>query len=79
MLTSVAEQWKPHRRSSLRAALSLTDPMAGAGGGAIKVANQSYIVIRRRNALRKRAHVNGVIQNTSNGTGLTYQVASYGN
>jgi len=57
----------------------LTAPYwAGAGGGAINVSNQSYIVIDGGTPCGTSGTCNGVIQNTANGTGLTYENASYG-
>ena len=57
----------------------LTAPYwAGGGGGAINVSNQSYIVIDGGTPCGTSGTCNGVIQNTANGTGLTYQSASYG-
>jgi hypothetical protein len=51
---------------------------AGAGGGAIKTASRSYVVIDGGTPCGTSGTCNGVIQNTANGTGLTYQAASYG-
>ncbi|HXM96131.1 MAG TPA: hypothetical protein VOA64_18065 [Candidatus Dormibacteraeota bacterium] len=57
----------------------LTAPYwAGAGGGAINMANQGYIVIDGGTPCGTSGTCNGVIQDTGNGTGLTYQLASYG-
>jgi hypothetical protein len=50
----------------------------GSRGGAINAENRSYIVIDGGTPCGTRGPCSGVIQNTSNGTGLTYHMASYG-
>lgn len=49
---------------------NLTAPYWSASGGAINLGSQSYITVN--------GGTNGIIQDTQNGTGLTYQVPSLG-